>query len=354
MKIRFVKSLAIAIAMVAGSTTFGQDYFEGTDSEIEAVSYLAGGDKGGKSCDGGGKGCDSGCRLFDTGGCGGGAFYGGAEIIFIKAHSGTSEAFYLEDAAGNGTVRSFNWNYDPAFRVWAGYENDEGFGARARYFYYDQDAKTQTATAPAGGMADRGLGDSRGDYVAEAFTNPGETIAAIAGLHIEAVDMEATQRIDFCTATTTLSGGVRYGQLKSVVAVANVDQGVGYLQQSDFEGWGPTVALNARRPIRNGNLSLVAGMRSSVLFGNSSVTVLGLNQNSFSQFSRNNGVFIGEVRIGVSYARCLNNGIQLVGRAGWEGQYWAGMPLSTSMGYNFSDPSQLFMSGFSVGLGFLR
>lgn len=357
MKIRFMKSLAVVIAMVAGSSAFGQDYYAECEGDIETVSFLGGDscqkdDDCGKGCDDGGKSCDYGCGIGDRIGGGGGGFYGGAEVVFVKPHSGTSEAFMIEDAANDVTIRSFEWDYDPAVRFWAGYENCEGFGLRARYFYYDQDAGPEALTVPAGGFAGRDLADGSAEYFIDVDADAGESIGAIAGLHIEAVDLELSQRIDFCVASATFSGGVRYGQLESVVGVASSD-GEAYLQASDFEGWGPTIALDARRPVRNGNLSLVAGIRTSVLFGDSDVTVLSVDDEDFLQ-ERDNGVFVGEVMIGAEYSRCLANGIEMIGRVGWEGQYWTGMPLSTAMGENFSDPSDLFLSGLSIGLGFVR
>jgi len=97
MKIRFVKSLAIVIAMVAGSSAFGQDYYAEREGDIETVSFL-GGDacqkgcdddcgKGGKGCDDGGKG---GCGILDGLGCGigGGGAYVDAEALFFRANPG--------------------------------------------------------------------------------------------------------------------------------------------------------------------------------------------------------------------------------------------------------------------------
>ena len=119
---------------------------------------------------------------------------------------------------------------------------------------------------------------------------------------------------------------------------------------ANFEGYGPTFALEMNRPLR-GNLSWIAGTRHSVLYGESDVRVVELGGNDFDMLDRKSGMYIAEVQTGVQYTRCLGRA-EMVLRGVWEAQYWAGMPLATRMGENFSDSDELFMDGFSFALGF--
>jgi hypothetical protein len=353
MKRSFLLVLALSIAMPAAGPAFAQDDVELTDAVITPVAYLGGG-------------CDEStydCGICDSC-CGTGGWIIGAEVIFLKAAAGSNEAF-MQTTGGESSVRSFSFDYDPAFRAWTGYQNCDGFGARARYFYYDQDANPETAVNPANSVIERDISESNsnvGGYLAEAdIQGAGGSFAAFTGLQVQALDIEAVQTIAFCNADVTMAGGVRYGRLESTLGAASfaangaLDQA--YFVATNFEGWGPTIAVDARRPIRNGNLALLAGMRASVLFGESDTqvfTATGNTGDDFMQLDRDSGVFIGEVMFGAEYSRCFANGIQATLRGAWEGQYWTGAPLATSMGENFSDPNDLFLNGFNIGLEFAR
>src|SRR5688572_18662159 len=103
-------------------------------AELEASQHHGGGAGGCTSC--GDSCCDSCCGGCDPC-CRPGGVIGGAEISFLKFHE--SQGTRGKD----GT--DLDPDYDPAYRLWVGYQGCDGLGWRVRYWEFDH-----TTAAPSG------------------------------------------------------------------------------------------------------------------------------------------------------------------------------------------------------------
>jgi len=119
-----------------------------------------------------------------------------------------------------------------------------------------------------------------------------------------------------------------------------------------FEGVGPTVSVELRRPVGQCGLSLVAGGRGSLLFGHKNLTRLYLNPEDRATppllrlHNADEVVGSGQLEIGAQWDRQLARGGSLFVRASYEGQLWAdaGAPTLTFLGFE----------GFNLTLGIAR
>ncbi len=207
----------------------------------------------------------------------------------------------------------------------------------------------------------RDLGESADELFIDLDTDTGQTLVAQTSLKLETWDWEATQRLDGCPLSLTLAGGLRYVRTNSdlsglILSAAGAPTGEAEFVHFDFEGIGPTLALDARRQL-GFNLALLASARGSVAFGSTQVTALELNAGggfaeSFTT-DRDDGLYIAELLLGVewSWQMC---GSRLFARATYEGQYWSNMGLATRLGDNFVEGSDVFLEGFGFGAGLAR
>lgn len=226
-------------------------------------------------------------------GCRSSGVFAGAELLLLTPYNGSLS---VSAGPGNPLVEvTPDFDLAAAPRFWAGYRNSEGLGLRARYFTLDAEG------------------------------GPSPTLGIVRGLDLRTFDLEVTQIEQLGNWTLDLSAGIRWAQNRNdMFSVA-----APVLLTQDFEGWGPTVALGALRPIGSGNFSLFANVRGSLLFGDNdyliSAFIPGISPPLVpvaTLQSSNEVVTVGELQLGVEWARFLDNGARVYARAGVEAQAW--------------------------------
>lgn len=241
--------------------------------------------------------------------------------------------------------------------VWLGYENDDGFGARIRAWGF-QEGTSQTAVLPPFDGPYR-ISQANGQTVIVASGNL-NTISSAAPLGLQAFgdtlsiqhgpeatafnvttklamyvgDLELTQRLHGQKWTFLFSGGVRY---------ANIDQTYNaYDAQSTgpaelrtlisayrFQGVGPTLALEMRRPIADCGLGIYGLCRGSMVFGGAEQTAAFFGQElrnddpnpQYASQNRNRGIPIVDFELGTEFRRPLGC-TSAFGQIGVVGQQW--------------------------------
>jgi hypothetical protein len=178
----------------------------------------------------------------------------GAEFPYLSLNSN-------HGGGGEGTTGNawFDDGFDDrvAYRLTASTNLIEEFGVRVRYFDYDA-----------------GTGSDGGPDPSLFFETSMWDIEGTASTKLGKWDLVA-------------SAGARGGNIEW----SDEDGGSGY----EFDGWGFTAALDARRAFDNG-LAIVAGIRHSQLFGDIEEIATPTDDNS------NNVVPITEFRAGLEYA----------------------------------------------------
>ncbi|MGI6415489.1 MAG: Lpg1974 family pore-forming outer membrane protein [Thermoguttaceae bacterium] len=200
-------------------------------------------------------------------------FEGGIELTMLDlyANHGVGEA--------NGGNAWFDGGSDiaPRMRYWLGYRGQEGLGIRARYWSYY----------------------SAMDWPDEFFD-------------VRMFDLEATAVVSVCKWTFDGFAGARWGEFDWTD-----EDGGGVGSGYNFDGIGPTLGVNLRRPIVN-RLSLVGGVRGSVLYGDETELA---NNNT----ARGTSYYVTEFRLGLDYRIPRRNGRCLTLGAAWENQLYSSL-----------------------------
>ncbi len=98
---------------------------------------------------------------------------------------------------------------------------------------------------------------------------------------------------------------------------------------ADFEGIGPTVALDVRRQISNSGFSLVGGTRGAWLYGTTDAYLTGdIGSIDLTISAEDHLMQIYEVVLGVEWARQFADGNQLTAGIMWEAQAWEWSPMA--------------------------
>jgi hypothetical protein len=265
--------------------------FDELRARFEQVSF--GGEVGCDDC-GAGYGCNCFCNI----GCGG--IYGGVEAVVVRPHFEheiTRIGPQLEPPDGAQIDPSFDFSVSP--RIFLGWRNCRGTGIRARYWYYDQTAD---------------------------LANVGDFDLLRSGLTVQALDLEFTQLVCLGPVNTNFALGVRYASVENVLEFSIEEENAKLRNQ--FDGWGPTIAMENRIPLGCSNVSVVGNLRGSLLFGDTHVTVAGddsgetIDEATFID-GRQDVVAVAELQVGLQWSRCTNYGV-FSAYALLEGQYWAG------------------------------
>jgi hypothetical protein len=271
--------------------------------------------------------------------------HGGAALIFAKPHF--KEAFQisaLNTGTGQQTLIPFSYDYGATPEFWLGMERADGLGVRGRYWQFDQ-----------GGTGITRISDGQTFYTANATTiifpatiianDPGEILRSDDNLKTQIIDFEATMRTQIGRMEIVGGGGLRYAALKQSLSSTVLDAGsnvIGLLQWTrDYEGLGPAVSIDLRRPIGNSGLSVVGKVNAALLFGHKDLnrTVVGdVTTPSAAPFlnleNADEVVGMGEVALGLQWRRMLRRSELVIGGM-YQGQLWAeaGAPTLGFLGF---------------------
>jgi len=281
--------------------------------QINPVSYTF--------CD---EGCQAGCGCcVDCGSgcnrnCGsGGGFYVYYENVIVQPFFTRNTAYVLDDPPplndGYQEV-PFDWDFSYSPRVEFGAIIDGGLGARVRYWYFDDD--TSLAANDVNGDIFAAFGDDSINFIGI----DGATSALFThSLRMHVVDMEAVVQ----KSNWICSGGLRYAQMKQLYTGSESNPGSDTFSSGhQFEGWGLTVAAEARGP-SCGGLSVFAKVRGSFIYGTSDFFATnGDNDALLANLNNDDLISSGEIQLGVDWRSNLASGASLLFTLAAEGQYW--------------------------------
>lgn len=291
--------------------------------------------------------------------CSSPGWYAGYAFSFVKPFFADSHAAALYRQASSTTevveFRDYDYDFELTPKVWLGYVGDNGFGVRGRYWLYDHDGDPfqYTSDGNHGAVADFSIPYFSAQLGAN---DANETLQIRSALRAYEVDLEMTQLVHFQTTSLQLGAGFRGAGLRSHLEAHASLQGTdvnaaGVLQE--FEGIGPSLSAELRRPLAEGGLALVAATRGSVLFGQSEQRLDAINYSPLVRRitllpDSDRVVGCGEAEIGLEWSHALASGGRWYLRGTYEGQLWLGG------GSLESNQGNLGFQGFSFALGLDR
>jgi hypothetical protein len=235
-------------------------------------------------------------------------WYVGVDVPVLKPYLGTLGVSFL----GTDVDVTPRQDFEVSPRIWLGWENADGLGLRTRYWTFDAEA-TQEFPSPVSilGADVVGLGSQ---------------------IKAQTFDFEATQRGCLGWLQFQLAGGFRYAKMETGLSAFGLydgevpfNAGVGM----DFEGVGPTVALDVRRPFGTCGFALVGGARASWMYGQTDFQLTGdLDSIPFSVYADDHMMQINEVSLGIEWSRCFARGGRVTVAAMWEAQAWEWAPVA--------------------------
>jgi hypothetical protein len=237
--------------------------------------------------------------------------YAGAELTLLRVF-GADRLMAGDDnsvaALETGRVISYR-DVHSGIRVILGRENADGLGVRGTWFKMDASADLQTATIP-------------GD---------GDTVQGFAGeTNFQKFNLSMTKKTNFRAWSFLVAGGVSGGKFKTNSVMGLEDSGGppvdDYLisSQNSFEGWGPSVAIEARSNYESG-LNFFTNLEGSLLFGEGNHHFQELGGNDPAHLSNATlTVPVLKAQIGTDWTKPLGCSILTVGVA-LEAQAWLGV-----------------------------
>ena len=241
-----------------------------------------------------------------------GGWVGGVGVYVIKPHWTTNPAFATTVASGSVNVDSqtdFPYSYYATPLVWFGYVGENGLGARTRFWLFDQ---SSTTTFTNDGSASV-ISAAPLNYL-NSSTTAGDVLTFTSGLRVDVIDFELTQTFQAGAFTGQLSAGGRYTRIEQTyhhveAPLTTLDDIVD--SSHSFNGFGPSIGAEVRRPILDGGFSLYASGRGSILFGKSSQLATNINNNevtNFGSYANWDVVPTLETEIGILWQRNTDRG----------------------------------------------
>jgi hypothetical protein len=272
----------------------------------------------------------------------GGHFLAGAGVYFVKPYFQNNPAFFARTTTStfgpntdtfvtSTTQYDFCWDLNATPVVWLGYVSECGWGVRARWWLFDQerafsvvgDRNTTIFSAAPAGLS-----------IPSFFVIPNAPMSLSSNLRLDVWDFEAIRETEVGRWGLLFSAGFRYAHLSQNYRAFQAFQGEfnpppGVLIPSfslhevdrlssghNFNGAGPTLALEAKRPLGNSGFALFANLRGAMLFGESKrqvdlVTQTGpFGQTTFTSVGisdvhsvRDTVLPVAELEMGVEYSR---------------------------------------------------
>lgn len=228
-----------------------------------------------------------------------GGLLGGFDVLLLRPYGGGYDQWMHAAVSGSSMTPSNDFEISP--RIWLGYVGESGFGVRSRWFQYQHELKAGTGVFE--------------DWPDQGLQSEGRNF-----LDVYAVDIDFMQQIELGCWDVNAGAGIRAGGVKRRTTLE-----FGLFSStvtSRFEGVGPTIFAELKRPIIGTGLSLVANARGSVLFGD------GVFDYTADPFGPDSGkvdsvVAVGEIQLGAEYARQLGYGTTGFVQCLWEGQIWS-------------------------------
>jgi|GEM_PF-5336649 len=284
---------------------------------------------------------------------------------FSSNVAGTIHDTNLLGAGETSFTHEFPSEFTYSSRFEMGYApQNNGWGFRTRYWQFNHDVSTRIGA--------NGTTDIEANFADDPdidIDDNGLGILARQRTEVMAFDLEATTRSDVGNLSLVRGAGLRYGEVTNTGYWSDLrPTGERVVLQNEFTGLGPTVFLEATKPLSQfrwgKNLSLYAKTRGSVLAGSQDLLMTADSNaatpapNDVIQVSNRMGfVPVAEVQLGAVYSRPTRRGL-LELRAGWEAQAWfnSGVAGANEAGGGDSDDFQaqrtadMLLTGFIFGV----
>jgi hypothetical protein len=314
-------------------------------------------------------------------------FYGGASLYFLKPFMPNNPAYRRFSGIGGGVpsvdTSDFGWGYQTTPEFWLGWSAPNGLGVRAGYFFFQ---RVSNSTQTALNAADAGTtfidpSPNLTGFPSASFGSPGivmtnaglgtDQLSFQSDLGIRQLDLEVSYARECRRLSLLASAGLRYLHLDQnyVGSLVNATSsaGSGILESQwlsfghNFDGFGPTAALQGQYRLGDTGLSLYGNLRGSLLVGSSRsygyvdlgvvdpVGVAGGNQGITSYTSSHGDHIIPTVELGLGLQyTLLMSGLAPYIRAGLVNKTYFDAGNASSERGNLS----LFGAELSLGLSF--
>ena len=269
-------------------------------------------------------------------------FVGGAEVAFLKPSFNDNTALISTHntslptlASGSDSYTDFASGYQASPRIWLGYMNSCGFGGRIRYWEYDQ-AMDQAGTAAETATTQTSYTTSN-PVDSVSTTAAGDKVITSENLHLYTVDVEMTQWMQIGCWDFTFGSGIRdaavhIDRVDTLVAVATSQLVSNTANaRNHFDGIGPTLFTDFRRPFGCHGLAFVGNVRGSLLYGTKSLRatdafqVAGVGYSNEFDYDHTDTGWLGvaELSLGIEWSKEILGNTTVFARGMWENQYWA-------------------------------
>lgn len=290
------------------------------------------------SCDSCG---DVGCADWGCGGINFGSSTGlvaGFEMTFLKPHINAAESIAIIPGLPLTEIEDNEYNASPRF--WLGYVGDCGLGWRIRWWEFNHTLNGESF---------------------EIVSGLNVLVESLGGLEVEALDVEMTQEIDLGLWDMTVGGGVRYGRTEHVTAQLYDDVLMAAFDDlaisSDFDGFGPTLFAEMRRPVGCNGFAFVGNMRASLLFGEDKFAAAIDDTDDgllLVETAQDNVVGVLEAQLGGEYSSDIGCGTRVFARGMAEGQLWTDATRQINIAANSIESSDIGLVGLTFGIGLAR
>lgn len=269
------------------------------------------------------------------------------------SHAFSTQSYTQIDQQGTFTrttrYNDFDFGHEFSPRIQLGYVACDGLGIRAGYQRFHAAAFEQLS-----GTEDEIV------FLTTRFdpssSSPDLVLHSEARLRVENWELEVTQLVDLHRWQVTVAAGVRYTDVSQSFDGFAFDNGV-LIERGTFghrfNGVGPTVAAESRRPLGNG-LALFANARGSLIFGHAKANSFLIFEDEYEgrfiteEFTARNDVLpIGELEIGAEFSRSTSLGNLFI-RGGWYGAIYF------DAGSSSSEEGNLGFHGLSLQFGISR
>lgn len=282
-------------------------------------------------------------------GCGGPnfGFVAGATLLFAKPHFKESfQVSRVDNANGLMTLEPFNYDYDLSPRIWFGLENRQGTGVRFSYWTFDEQSPQRVLTAD--GTQIWGAHVVNTMFPANIFAGiPGSQMTVNDYLETNTFNLLGTFGMNLGGTQVKGGAGLRYAKLEQgfdalvTTPIPNFFNRLTWTRE--FEGVGPTLAFDFRKPLGRTRLAAVATGGGALLFGSKTLDRTVINDQTpvpgvaprLQLPDADEVVGIGELGTGLEWRADFADGRYLSLRGLYEGQLWAeaGAPTLGFLGF---------------------
>lgn len=317
------------------------------------------------SCPTQGSGCCSsgnGCCCF-TDCCEHCKMVGGVGVYILQPYFTNNPAISAHvQSTGPETRNDISNHITAAPLIWLGVMNNDGLGIRGRWWSFRQSTDQTFNFGPGdGGLAVLSAAPLGSSIYAQ--SGRPYSMEVTSKLEFQVVDLEVFQDTTFCNWNLLLSGGVSYADIMQDYGATLNPYFVGgspLNSHTSFVGFGPVLALEARRPICC-CANIYGSTRTRLLYGNTTQTVSGGDQLHGDAVSNQNGIVAAEeLELGLEYARTVGRS-RFFGQIAMVGQEWFGGgnashssfsgPKTSIANYSTEDSSNFGLFGLALRLG---